>query len=67
VEDINILGNTYYDKLPFEINSFKNKATLETQLDHRTISLRRPEIRAIFKVQSEIETAFKRLSKREKF
>lgn len=59
VEKIEILGNTYYDKLPFEINSYKNKAALETQLDHRTISLRRPEIRAIFKVQNEIETAFR--------
>lgn len=59
VEEVKVLGNTYYDKLPFEINSFKNKATLETQLDHRTICLRRPEIRAIFKVQSEIEAAFR--------
>ena len=58
VDEIKILGRTYYDKLPFEINSYKNKAALETQLDHRTIALRRPEIRAIFKVQSEIESAF---------
>ena len=59
VDKIIILGKTYYDKLPFEINSFKNKAALETQLDHRTIALRRPEIRAIFKVQNEIEQAFR--------
>lgn len=58
-EEVKVSGNTYYDKLPFEINSFKNKATLETQLDHRRISLRRPEIRTIFKVQSEIEAAFR--------
>ena len=58
VDEIKILGRTYYDKLPFEINSYKNKAALETQLDHRTIALRRPEIRAIFKVQNEIEQAF---------
>ncbi|WMT81270.1 hypothetical protein TEMA_16080 [Terrisporobacter mayombei] len=43
-EDITTLGNTYYDRLPFEINSFKNKAALETQIDHRAISIRRPEI-----------------------
>ena len=67
VEEIKIVGNTYYDKLPFEINSFKNKAALETQLDHRTISLRRPEIRAIFKVQSEIETAFRDYLKERNF
>ena len=59
VDEIKILGRTYYDKLPFEINSYKNKAALETQLDHRTIALRRPEIRAIFKVQNEIEQAYK--------
>ena len=57
VDEIKILGKTYYDKLPFEVNSFKNKAALETQLDNRTIALRRPEIRAIFKVQNEIEQA----------
>ena len=59
VDEIKILGRTYYDKLPFEINSYKNKAALETQLEHRTIALRRPEIRAIFKVQNEIEQAFR--------
>ena len=59
VDEIKILGRPYYDKLPFEINSYKNKAALETQLDHRTIALRRPEIRAIFKVQNEIEQAFR--------
>ena len=59
VDEIKILGRTYYDKLPFEINSYKNKAALETQLDHRTIALRRPEIRAIFKVQNVIEQAFR--------
>ena len=59
VDEIKILGRTYYDKLQFEINSYKNKAALETQLDHRTIALRRPEIRAIFKVQNEIEQAFR--------
>ena len=59
VDEIKILGRTYYDKLPFEINSYKNKAAWETQLDHRTIALRRPEIRAIFKVQNEIEQAFR--------
>lgn len=67
VESIEIIGKTYYDKLPFEINSYKNKASLETQLDHRTISLRRPEIRAIFKVQSEIETSFREYLKERKF
>lgn len=67
VEEIKVVGKTYYEKLPFEVNSYKNKATLETQLDHRTIALRRPEIRAIFKVQSEIESAFVTYLKKRNF
>ena len=67
VKDIKIVGTTYYEKLPFEVNSFKNNVTLETQLDHRTIALRRPEIRAIFKVQNEIETAFRDYLKEKNF
>ena len=67
VKDIKIVGATYYEKLPFEVNSFKNKVALETQLDHRTIALRRPEIRAIFKVQNEIETAFRNYLKEKNF
>ena len=67
VKDIKIVGTTYYEKLPFEVNSFKNNVALETQLDHRTIALRRPEIRAIFKVQSEIETAFRNFLKEKNF
>ena len=67
VKDIKIVGTTYYEKLPFEVNSFKNNVALETQLDHRTIALRRPEIRAIFKVQNEIETAFRNFLKEKNF
>ncbi|AJH00071.1 MULTISPECIES: aspartate--tRNA(Asn) ligase [Clostridium] len=59
VSDIKIAGTVYYDKLPFEIQSFKEKAALETQLDYRTISLRIPKKKAIFKVQNEIEEAFR--------
>lgn len=59
VSSIEIVGKTYYDKLPFEIQGYKNKTGLETQLDYRTISLRIPKVKAIFKVQNEIEEAFK--------
>ncbi len=58
-ESIKIVGKAYYDMLPFEINKGKIKASLETQLDYRTISIRAPKMRAIFKVQQEIEEAFK--------
>jgi nondiscriminating aspartyl-tRNA synthetase len=59
VEKMDILGKAYYDKLPFEINSGKMKASLETQLDHRTITLRMPKVRAIFRVQEVITDAFR--------
>mgnify|MGYP000926536448 CR=1 FL=1 len=67
VEDLIIKGKAYYDKLPFEINSGKMKASLETQLDYRTISLRMPKIRAIFKVQEEITDAFRTYLKSKMF
>ncbi len=59
VRALKVLGKAYYDTLPFEINNHKVSAALETQLDHRSISLRRPKTRAVFKVQEEIVEAFR--------
>jgi len=59
VTGFDVLGKAYYEKLPFEINRGKIKASLETQLDYRTMSLRQPRTRAIFKVQEEITDAFR--------
>ncbi|MBC8060060.1 MAG: aspartate--tRNA(Asn) ligase [Clostridiaceae bacterium] len=59
VKDLKVLGKTYYDVLPFEINNQKVTATLETQLDYRSISLRRPKTRSVFKIQEEIVEAFR--------
>jgi len=56
---IKVLGNTYYDILPFEINKKKISASLETVLDNRSVSLRKPELRAVFKIQQEITNAFR--------
>jgi nondiscriminating aspartyl-tRNA synthetase len=56
---VEIIGKAYYDMLPFQVNNGKVKASLETQLDYRTISLRAPKMRAVFKGQQEIEDAFK--------
>ncbi|SET10977.1 aspartyl-tRNA synthetase [Natronincola peptidivorans] len=67
VKEIEIIGKTYYDLLPFSINEKKVKATLETELDYRYISLRRPDRRAVFKVQEEIVAAFKQYFKGEGF
>jgi nondiscriminating aspartyl-tRNA synthetase len=59
VTSVEIIGKAYYDMLPFQVNNDKVKASLETQLDYRTISLRAPKMRAVFKVQQKIEDAFK--------
>jgi len=59
VSSIEITGKVYYDKLPFEIQGYKEKVSLETQLDYRTISLRIPKKKAIFKIQNQIEEAFR--------
>jgi nondiscriminating aspartyl-tRNA synthetase len=67
VSQLKVISKSCYDMLPFEINNHKIKAALETQLDHRTISLRVPEVRAVFKVQEEIEEAFKTYLKERNF
>lgn len=59
VSKIDVVGKTYYDLLPFSINQKKIDAALETQLDHRTITLRRQDRRAIFKIQEEIVEVFR--------
>lgn len=59
VSKIEIVGKTYYDLLPFSINQKTVNATMETELDFRYISLRRPDRRAVFKIQEEIVEAFR--------
>lgn len=44
--------------LPFQVNGDVSKMGLESILDHRTLSVRNPKIRAIFKIQSTIIEAF---------
>lgn len=66
-KEITILGEVFYDKLPFEINGFKLNAALEKQLDYRALSLRRPKTRAVFKVQEEITDAFRTYLKSRNF
>lgn len=67
VSDIKVVGKGYYEKLPFPINQQIIKASLETQLDYRTISLRAPKLRAVFKVQEEITEAFRTYLKANNF
>lgn len=56
---ITVIGKAFYNKLPFEVNSYKQKASLEKQLDYRSLSLRSPKTRAVFKIQEEIGDAFR--------
>lgn len=59
VSSLKVIGKAYYDELPFEINRKSIDASLESQLDHRVISLRNTRIRDIFKIQEEIQYAFR--------
>lgn len=67
VKDMKVMGKTYYDMLPISVNQRDKKVHLETALDHRSISLRAPKQRAIFKVQEEIATAFRSYLKSQHF
>ncbi len=46
------------DPLPVQINKAVLSAGLETQLDHRAVSLRSPRARATFRVQHEVSMSF---------
>lgn len=67
VADLKVVGGIHYDVLPFPINNGDVNANLETQLNHRSISLRAPKVRAPFKVQEEIVEAFKTFFKGQHF
>jgi nondiscriminating aspartyl-tRNA synthetase len=60
VETIEVVGEAKYDLLPFSINGRDIQASLEKQLDYRTMSLRRMDRRAVFKVQQEIVEAYRK-------
>lgn len=66
-EEVKIVGKATYEMMPFEINKREINAALEVQLDNRVISLRKPKIRAIFKIQEEIEEAFRKYLKEKDF
>lgn len=62
-----VLGKAYYEELPFEINKDKIKASLETQIDYRAVSLRNPKIMSVFIVQEAIQSAFRIYLKKKHF
>jgi nondiscriminating aspartyl-tRNA synthetase len=57
VRSLDVLSRAAPD-LPFQVNGDIAKTGLEAILDHRTLSLRNPKIRSIFKVQATIIEAF---------
>ncbi|UCC68572.1 MAG: aspartate--tRNA(Asn) ligase, partial [Armatimonadota bacterium] len=57
IEEIEVIA-AVRDALPLQINKAELKSGLETQLDHRALSLRAPRMRAIFRVQHEVATSF---------
>lgn len=44
--------------LPLQINKHRLSAGLDAVLDHRSLSLRAPQVRAIFRVQHEVASSF---------
>jgi len=66
-DDIKVVGKTFYETLPIEVNAYKQKASLEKQLDNRCLSLKAPKTRAIFKVQEEIANAFRNFLTAQRF
>ncbi|GMO34918.1 MAG: aspartate--tRNA(Asn) ligase [Termitinemataceae bacterium] len=57
VTKIDVLSRAASD-LPFQVNGDVSKMGIEAILDNRTLSVRNPKIRALFKVQSTIIEAF---------
>ncbi|MEF3302326.1 aspartate--tRNA(Asn) ligase [Paenibacillus sp. GYB003] len=53
--------------LPFEINKKTIPARLDTQLDHRVLSLRHPKVNATFRIQSALAGAFRDYLRRRGF
>lgn len=68
IEELNILSKPI-EPLPFQINRSREflNARLETVLTHRALSLRHPEIGAIFRVQAELIWAFREFLRSEGF
>lgn len=64
-EKIDILAKS--EELPLEINKKELNANIDTILDNRSIALRHPRQKAIFKVQSEIMEAFRSFFSAEEF
>lgn len=57
VSEINILSKA--EKLPIQVNEKSVSTELSTRLDNRSLDVRKPRVRAIFKIQSVIANGFR--------
>lgn len=65
VSDIKILAKA--EKLPIQVNEKAVSAELPTRLDYRSLDVRKPRIRAIFKIQSTIASGFREFFYKKEF
>lgn len=54
-----VVSQADYELLPFEVNRDTIPAGLDTVLNHRMLSLRNERVRAVFKIQHQIVSAFR--------
>lgn len=57
ISDIKLLNKA--EKLPIQVSEKVASAMLPTRLDYRSLDIRRPDIKAIFKIQSTIMNGFR--------
>lgn len=57
IEDIELISKA--EKLPITVTEKAITTTLPKRLDYRSIDLRKPKVKAIFKIQSELAHAFR--------
>ena len=67
VEVTNLKILNISEKLPMQVNEKAVKANLSTRLNNRSLDLRKPKIKAIFKIQSVIINSFREFFYQQKF
>jgi len=65
VEDLKILGKA--EELPIQVNEKTITTGLDKRLDYRSLDIRKPKIKAIFKIQSTIINVFREFFYKEGF
>jgi len=65
ISDINIISKA--EKLPIHVNEKTTSTDLSKRLDYRSLDLRKPKIKAIFKIQSVIINSFREFFYKKEF